>query len=148
MFDPNSESRPDATYWHVGDGENQQCVLPHYARLSGHARECGPNNTFVATLAPPVRNCFPSMLTANADPSLNSTNVRCYVALGNRTIGEGRLIVIGKECCDFEMGGLTLPIPLLKFVYMIIDSVLCSSCRPASNQISHRHTTESLHSVT
>lgn len=95
VFDSNVESYPDATYWQVGDGENH-CVLPHYASLNGHSRQCGPKNAFVATLAAHINNCFPSVLVVSADPSLNGTNVRCYVAKRNRTIGEGRLIAIGK----------------------------------------------------
>jgi len=96
VFDSNVESYPDATYWQVGDEESQHCVLPHYASLVGRSRQCGPNNTFVATLATHIGNCFPSALIVTADPSLNGINVRCYVAKMNRTIGEGRLTAIGK----------------------------------------------------
>ena len=85
------------TYWQVGpDSTYRPCALPHVD--SGIVKECGPNDAFVARSRSRVDSYYTSILQVIAHPSLNGTSVRCYVPDGRggeRTVGQGRLEVIG-----------------------------------------------------
>ena len=92
--------RLGTTYWQVGsDNDYRPCALPHAD--STIQKECGPSSAFVARPRSHVGSYYMSILQVIAIPSLNGTRVRCYVPDGQggeRTIGIGRLEVIGK-CC-------------------------------------------------
>ena len=82
------------TYWQVGS--DKDCALPHVDTTI--VKECGTNNAFVARSQPPSDSYYTSTLQVIAHPSLNGSSVRCYVPDGQggeRTVGQGRLEVIG-----------------------------------------------------
>ena len=98
--DPNyhNTGRLGTTSWQVGPDNNYRpCDLPHAD--SGIQKECGPSSAFVARSIYQVGSYYTSTLNVTAHPSLNGTRVRCYVPDGRgggRTVGRGRLEVIGK----------------------------------------------------
>ena len=89
--------RLGTTSWQVGPDIYRPCDLPHAD--SGIQKECGPSSAFVARPRYQVGSYYTSTLNVTAHPSLNGTRVRCYVPDGRgggRTVGRGRLEVIGK----------------------------------------------------
>ena len=99
MNDSNHHNggRLGTTYWQVGpDIDYRPCDLPHADDTI--IKECGPNNAFVARSQPSRSSYYTSTLEVTAHPSLNGTMVQCYVPNGRggeRTVGRGRLEVIG-----------------------------------------------------
>ena len=94
-----SSGRLGTTYWQVGpDIDYRPCDLPHAD--SGIQKECGPSSAFVARPRYQVGSYYTSTLQVVANSSLNGTRIRCYVPDGRggeRTVGKGRLEVIGKS---------------------------------------------------
>ena len=112
-FNHHNGGRLGTTYWQVGsDNDYRPCALPHAD--STIQKECGPSSAFVARPRSHVGSYYMSILQVIATPSLNGTRVRCYVPDGQggeRTVGQGRLEVIGKCTWFVDTMNLKEPCP-------------------------------------